>query len=499
MKERDAKFGGRDIGSLGPGFARGALYLGAGHGIGFALNLVLNLAIARVLGPDAFGPYALASALNAMLAILETFSMYFALIRSREESQGLYDSATALSAALGLVGMIASLGIAAFAARHDSIEIATFIVVLSVARMLGLLQVVASAKLERSLRYGALASVGLVSSTIPNLCALGLSWWGMGAWSLVLRDLLLAALGWGLTALSSGYRFRFRVERAAVGRLVRLARPLFAAQSLDVLLESVDRLVLAVAFGPRVVGLYFQAHQVALAGVQAARPVFQLSFNLYARTQGDREQLARAHQLVQYCLARGAAAVATAWLIFPDESIRLLLGPTWLPASSMLRWLAIYAALYPISLSSKQLLLALGEGLSTVRVRLAQALAFLPGVGAAVAVGSVAGVVAAVTAATVVGFALANHYNARVIETRLRKALLAPLLAGAATWAGFALLAGVAAELPWQCRPFLAPLVFAILLLCVERRTLIREIGFLLRSLRPIADSPTDPWLRTSR
>ncbi len=489
MTERDEKFGGREVGSLGPGFARGALVLGAGHWIGFALNLVLNLAIARVLGPDGFGPYAVASALSEMLAILGTFSMYLALLQSREESQSLYDSATAFSAALGLVGVIASLALAAFAARRYSTEIATFIVVLGAARMLGLLLVVPSAKLERSLRYGALAGVGLVSSTVPNLAALGLAWWGMGAWSLVLRDLLFAALGWGLAALWSGYRFRFRVERAALGQLVRLARPLFAAQSLDVLVESVDRLVLAVAFGPRVVGLYYQARQVALAGVQAARPVFQLSFNLYTRTQGDRERLARAHQLVNYCLARGAVAFATAWLIFPDESIRLLLGQTWLPAGAMLRWLAIYAALYPISLSSKQLLLARGEGLLTVRVRLAQALAFLPGAGAAAAAGSVAGVVAAITAATAVGFALANHYNARVIETRLRSALVAPLLAGAATWAGFALLAGggLAAELPWRCRPFLPPLVFGLLLLCVERRTLVSEIGFLLRALRPIA------------
>lgn len=53
MTERNWKFGGREVGALGPGFARGApLYLGAGQWIGFALNLVLNLAIARILGPS---------------------------------------------------------------------------------------------------------------------------------------------------------------------------------------------------------------------------------------------------------------------------------------------------------------------------------------------------------------------------------------------------------------------------------------------------------------
>src|SRR5204863_9494377 len=143
----------------------------------------------------------------------------------------------------------------------------------------------------RSLRYGALAAVGMASSSLPNLCALGLALTGMDAWSLVIRDLLLAALSLVLVALLAGYRFRFRVERAAAWQLVQLARPLIAAQGSDALLERVDRLALATAFDPRVVGLYHQARQVALSGVQAGRPVLQLAFNLYARVQDDRERL----------------------------------------------------------------------------------------------------------------------------------------------------------------------------------------------------------------
>jgi PST family polysaccharide transporter len=480
--------------TLGPGFARGAIYLGAGQWLTFLINLALNLAVARVLGPDAFGPYAIAYALNELLVVLGAVSLNLALLRSREESQSLYDTATAASAALAVVSMAASLGLAAFAARRHSADVAWFVAVLGVGRIASLLVVVPAAKLERSLRYGALAAIGLVSSTVPNLCALGFAAFGLGAWSLVLRDLLLAVIGLGLSAVLSGYRFRFRVERAATRQLTELSMPLLAAQGLDLLLERVDRLALATAFAPRVVGLYHQARFVSMAGIQAARPVFQLSFNLYTRTQGDLGRIARAHQLVNYCLARGAAALAAVWLVFPEEAIRLLLGETWLPASPILRALAIYATLLPLSMNAKGLLLARGEGLATVRVRLAQAVVFLPGVGAAAAAGSVTAVVAAITVATALGLGLANHYNARALDTRLRSALAAPALACAATWAGFALLArvGLAAEIPWPCRPFLPSLAFALLLLLLERRTLIGEIGYLIRALRPIAPAALD-------
>jgi hypothetical protein len=152
----------------------------------------------------------------------------------------------------------------------------------------------------------------------------------------------------------------------------------------------------------------------------------------------------------------------------------------------MLRWLGLYAILLPLSMSAKQLLMARGEAMTTVRVRLAQALVFLPGVAAAAALESVIGVVAAVTAATAVGVGLANRYNAKVLDTGLRFALVAPSLACASTWAGFALLeqTGLASKFPWQIKPFLPPVVFCLVLLLAERRTLLREMAFLLGALR---------------
>jgi PST family polysaccharide transporter len=472
--------------SLAPRFARGGLYLTAGYGLGFALNFAINLAIARELGPDGFAPYALAFAWNELLVVLGAFSLNLALVQFREESQALYDTALAICAVIGLVGMLASLGIAGLAAQRGSVQAAWFIVALGAARILNLLVLVPWAKMDRALRYRALATVGLAAGTLPNLCALALAWSGVGALSLVLRDLLTALLGLGLIGFLSGYRFRFQVERAAAHRLMRFSRRIFLAQGLDALLDRVDRVVLAAAFAPRVVGLYHQARYLALAGSEAARPLFQLSFNLYARTQQDPEQQARSHRFVNYCLARGAAAVATVWLVFPEESVRLLLGEAWLPASSMLRWLAIYAILVPISMSANQLLLARGEAIKTVHVRLAQALVFLPGVAAAAALGSVPGLVVALTAAALVGIGIANRYNAQLLETRLRSALVPPLLACVATWLGCELLirSGITSALAWPIRPFLAPLGFALVLLLIERRRLLRQAGFLLRALQ---------------
>ena len=241
--------------------------------------------------------------------------------------------------------MLASLGIAGFAAWRHSVETAWLIIALGGARILNLLVLVPWAKMDRALRYGALAAAGLIAGTLPNLGALALARSGAGAWSLVLRDLLTALLSLALIGFLSGYRFGFQVEKAAARRLMQFSRRMFVAQGLDALLDRVDRVAVAAAFPARAVGLYHQARYLALAGTEAARPLFHLSFNLYARTQQDHERQARSHRFVNYCLARRRCGAGDRL-----AGVSRGLGPAapgdgWLAASPLLPWLAIYAAL----------------------------------------------------------------------------------------------------------------------------------------------------------
>ena len=140
------------------------------------LNFAIQIAIARMLGPEEFGLYAFVLAINSFVAIVGAFSLGFALIQAREESQELYDTAFILSAGLGLIVLLVSLGIAPLLWIHRSPRAAYFLLVMALAQVFFLVAAIPNARMERALKYGPLTIISMTTSTTPNLVALGMVW-----------------------------------------------------------------------------------------------------------------------------------------------------------------------------------------------------------------------------------------------------------------------------------------------------------------------------------
>lgn len=476
-------------GGLGRRFLWGTLQLGTGSWITYALNFAINIAVARIIGPAELGLYALVFAVNEFLIIVGAVSLNQALIRDREESPTLYNTAFAMAAGLALVGLVIASGLALVLAHYRSSRAGWMLVALGFARGLNLMGTIPQAQMERSLRYGPLAVLHMVTGNLPNLCALGLAWYGLGAWSLGGRDLIASSLILGMSLAWSSHRFRLRFDRESAGRLMSFGRPMFVSRTLDVILQRVDRIAVGSLFGDATLGLYHQANYVATVGQLALRPIFSLSFNLYSRLQDAGRRLARAYGLVNYFIARVLFGLAVAFLIFPEETIRLLMGDEWRDGGRYLRILSVYSVVLPLSISMRQLLFSRGEPIKNVWVRLIQAAVYLPGVAIAGFLDSVVGVAAALVVSAIVAFAALAAFNARIVAGELLSILGVPILASGATWFAVDALraSGALADVPWQLLPALPPALFGLLLLLGERRKLFREAMFVLRQLRPAA------------
>lgn len=472
-------------GGLGRRFLLGSLYLGAGNWVAYAVNFAIQIAIARILGPSEIGLYAFVFAINEFLNIVAALSLSIALIQSREESQELYDTALAICAVLGLIGLVAAAVVAPLLWEFRSPRAAWFLLAMAVGRILILLAQVPQARLERQLRYGYVGLITIITGNLPNLGALGFALLGFGAWSLLIRDLGVAVLTLFLAALWSGYRFRGRVAREPARRLMTYSTPMLAARSLEIMMDRVDRVTVGSLLGDAATGVYHQARFLSETGNMTVRPVMQLSLNLYSRLQDQRERLARSYSLVNFFLARLMFLGGTTLLIFPEETVRLLLGDEWAGVAPILRWLGLHGALLPVFENAKVLFYAVDRVKWVVRVRLAQLGLFTPAVVAACLSEALAFVAAALLAATMLGLLLFVAPVRRVLGHPAH-VLRAPAALFAVTAAAFLGLeaAGLLAPVPWFVRPFLPPLLFAALVAAVDRSRLLRELGFLRRQLR---------------
>ena len=92
------------------------------------------------------------------------------------------------------MGLLIALAVAPVLWTHRPVDAAWFIVLLGVVRIFKLLADVAFAKLDRALRYGAIAAIHLTTRNLPNFIGLGLAWIGYGPWSLIIRESLVHEL-----------------------------------------------------------------------------------------------------------------------------------------------------------------------------------------------------------------------------------------------------------------------------------------------------------------
>jgi len=471
--------------SLGRRFVLGSLYLGTGHILTNALNLAIQIAVARLLGPVEFGLYAFCFAINEFINVVGAFSLSFALIQREEATQADYDTALLSCALQGLAGLAVAAAIAPVLGAARSREAAWILMAMALARVLRLLCQVPQARLERHLRYARVTAVTAVAAVVPNLLSLGLAWAGWGAWSLATRDVAAAALLLAGTWVVAGYRYRGQLSRSSWRALMDFARPLFASRALEILMERLDALAIGSFFGNRPIGIYHQARFLSDAGFIASRPVERIGLNLYARVQHDRPRLDRAWDLVNYFLLRVMLAGASALLLFPHEVVELLLGNEWAEVAPLLRWLALYAGLLPVFHNAKNLLYGLGEVRTMLRIRIVQALLFSIAVALAVVLGSAEAMAAGLLATTLASLALAWAWTRRFVTSPPAWRLCVPLLALAVSTAVCALLsfAGTLESVPTLVRPFVAPLVFTAALFGLEGSTPARELRYLRAQL----------------
>lgn len=475
---------------LGRRFFVGSLYVGGGGWLTSGLNFALNLAIARVLGPEILGFYALVQSVNMVINVVGAFSPGLAVIQSRSESQRLYDSAFAIAFLLAAAGLLITAGVAPFLAWLHSPLAGWFLVIFALIRFPAFLQHIPLARLERRLRYRAVAAINLITGNIPNLLGLAFALLGASAWSLLIRDAAMAGLGLALALALSGYRYRGEADRESRRRVMDFSRPMFVSRALEIALDRIDRLSVGGFLGDARLGFYNQARFLSEGALIAARPFGRLSFNLYSRLQDDPARLGRAYELINTFLVRLVFAGSATLLVAPEPTIRLLLGQEWMEAAPILRWLALHAGLLPLFENMKELLYGRGEVGRSVFLRVVQLGVFSVGIGAGVLLDETIWVAAGLLATTVVGVLLAARSTRELRTSGLAPLLAVPglsLVAGSA--AAWLALQGPLAGLPWALWPFVPPIFYGLLLALLEGRKLLRQ----LRYLRAIARGQAPP------
>lgn len=310
-------------------------------------TLAIGIALARILGPDQFGVYAVATV--ALIAVLSFNELGVSLAIVRWEGDPASIAPTVNSIALASSLVLTTLMVATahpFAVLMGEPSATPVIQVMSGAILINGLVATPAALLQREFQQGRRLAIDQVNTWIGALMSLALVLTGMGAMSLAIGRVAGSAIAAALFIKWSPLPYRLGWDSQHARGLLRFGLPLAGASLIVFLGGYADQLVAGSVLGATALGFYLLAFNLAgWPGSIFSQPLRSVAPAAFARMQADPAQMNKVFAVLAGLLASVSLPVCALIAGAATPLIRFVYGPEWLPAASVLVWLAGMAAL----------------------------------------------------------------------------------------------------------------------------------------------------------
>jgi O-antigen/teichoic acid export membrane protein len=341
--------------------AIGAMAGGLVNIIKVALQVLLLPVMARLLGPNEFGLYALALPTVSLVALLADGGLGATLMREQETNLLLWSSAfwalmfMGVALALGTSGVGILIGHLANQPRLPGI-----IALLSFSLVCMTLTVVPGCRLVRRKHLGIMAFADLASNLIGTIVAVTMAWYGAGAWSLAAQYVSAYAVKATIVNLAAFHVPAAKFSLATLRPHLVSGGILIVSRIFEYAGRMTENFLIDRIFGTALVGSYNFSNQVSKFVTDAASNVAWSAIYVQALTE-DKGKVIILHR--QLCRLLGVVLFPATFLAAAaaPELIVWMLGPKWPDLTFLLRVFLPLYALSAICGQTAPLLLAYGR------------------------------------------------------------------------------------------------------------------------------------------
>jgi len=445
----------------------------------------VGIVLARLLGPHAFGTYAVAWV--ALLAVLSfnDLSVGLAIVRWPGDPAEIAPTVTTISVISSVAVYVGCFfGAPAYTAAMGAPAATGVIRVLALSVILDGVTATPVALLERHFRQDRKMIADQVNNWLGAAVSVGLAWAGFGAMSLALGRISGAVAACGLYVAFAPEPLRFGFDRARARALLRYGTPLAGSAIIVFAVTNVDQLVVGRMLGATALGFYVLAANLAAWPVTIfSRPVRSVAPATFSRLQHD--QTAMRTGFLSAAALLGAVTLPVCLMISGSAAplIGFAYGMRWLHAAQALVWLSLLAALRIFFELTYDYFVVLARTRVVFTVQLAWLVALIPALVAAAHAGGIGGVSAAEAAVAACVILPWYLHELRKVGIRLRAL-------GARLWLPLtgAAVAGLAAAGAARVAPnYLTALAASGLALLAIIGVLIARMRKVFATLRPLA------------
>lgn len=326
-------------------------------------NLAIMAVVVRIVSPHDFGVFAVAVVVHAVVSSFGELGLSSCISRRDLET----DKVAPTVALLALVSSFILAAMTALAAEPLALalgaaEAADPIRVLSISIFLGGVFTVPGALLVREFRQSKILMASAVAFLPMNGLLILLAFNGDGAmafaWSRVAGQLISGVV----MVASVGKHYWPRLTFREVIPLLRFALPLAGANLLTYVLLNADYAIIGRSLGTEQLGIYMLAFTVASWPTSVlASTINGVAMPAFSAAGPDKVQLTEMLRNSARMVALLAFPLGMLCMVLAVPLILVVYGERWVDAAPVLSALAVYGALFSLSLLLSNLLVGIGR------------------------------------------------------------------------------------------------------------------------------------------
>lgn len=311
------------------------------------INLLITMALARILTPEEFGTVAVVSVFTTFFSLIADFGLGRGVIQDRdltdEEVSGVYTVNVWISLAIGLIFVPFSYVLAAVYSNTIYVSFAPF---LATALFFNSMASIPSAICLREKRFLAVGATGLVSAILGGTLAICTALAGAGVYALVLQSLISAACGEIILEFFARQTwhlcFRFRPALSGLKRMLGYSMGQFGFNVVNYFARNLDNILVGKTMGAEALGFYDKAYKLTTFPVTHLTGVISGTLHpILAEHQADVGYIYDRYIPVVRFLSLVAAFISPFFCFSARELIALMFGDAWGSSVTPLAFLSL--------------------------------------------------------------------------------------------------------------------------------------------------------------
>ena len=328
-----------------------------------AIQLIVMLLLARLLGPDAFGLIGILTVFIAISQVISDSGFSSALIRLKERTEIDFSTAFQFNILVALLCYLALfIGANQIAVFFEQPELEALIKVLGLSIIINSFTLVQKAKLTIKMDFKTQAKASLSAVFISSVVSITLAYFDYGVWALVYQILINSFLTMVLLNIFHPWLPKSSFNIQSFSYLFGFGYKLLLAAMLDTLFKNIYQLIIGKQFNPTQVGIFTQANQLASVPAMTFTTIVQrVTYPMLSNIQSETDKFEYSYKLTLRMAAFVIFPLMAGLGIIAKPFIKVVLGDDWLQAADLLTILSFTFMLYPIHAINLNLLQVKGR------------------------------------------------------------------------------------------------------------------------------------------